>query len=57
MEYEICFINYFSEDEKQKATKFIDDNFNDLELHQGYNYSIDVSDAIHRTANVDIEIF
>lgn len=56
MQYEIDFINYFNDEEKTKVIKYIEKNFNELELHAGGNYSVDVSDAVKRTASVDIYV-
>ena len=42
------------EEETQKILNYIHDNMNDLELHDGWNYAVDVSDAIGRTFNADI---
>lgn len=55
--YEINFIKNFNNEEKEKIEIFVDNNFNELELHPGYNNSVDVSDAIGRTAWVDIEVY
>lgn len=55
--YEINFIKNFNDEEKEKIEIFVDDNFNELELCLGYNHSVDVSDAIGRTAWVDIEVY
>ena len=57
MNYEINFIKYFNDEEKEKVTAYVEENFNDLDLDKGYNYSVDVSDAIGRTASIDIEVF
>ena len=57
MQYEIDFINYFNDEEKTKVADYIEENFNELELHAGGNYSVDVSDAVRRTANVDIYVY
>ena len=54
--YKINFVNHFTEEEKTKILEYVKNNIEDLELKNGYNYSIDVSEAIGRTANVDIEI-
>lgn len=56
MKYEINFIKYFSDEEKKEVAKFIEENFEDLELHSGYNCAVDVSEAIGRTSNVDIDV-
>lgn len=56
-DFKIDFIKYFNDEERQKIEQFVDNNFNELELHLGYNYSVDVSDAIGRTAWVDIEVY
>lgn len=53
MNYSIGFRN-LNEFEMKKVKIYIKENLQDLELHEGYNYAIDVSDAIGRTANVDI---
>lgn len=57
MRYEINFINHFSDSEQEKIKEFVAANYEYLELHLGSNFAIDVSDAIGRTANVDIEVF
>ena len=54
--YKINFINYFTEEEKSKILEYVKNNIEDLELKNGYNCSIDVSEAIGRTANIDIEL-
>ena len=54
--YKINFINYFTEEEKAKILEYVKNNLEDLELKNGYNCSIDVSEAIGRTANIDIEL-
>ena len=54
--YKISFINHFTEEEKAKISEYVKNNLEDLELKNGYNYLIDVSEAIDRTANVDIEL-
>ena len=54
--YKINFINHFTEEEKAKILEYVKNNIEDLELKNGYNYSIDVSEAIDRTASVDIEL-
>ena len=54
--HKINFINHFTEEEKAKILEYVKNNLNDLELKNGYNYSIDISEAIGRTANVDIEL-
>ena len=54
--YKINFINHFTEEEKAKILEYVKNNIDDLELKKGDNYSIDISEAIGRTANVDIEI-
>lgn len=54
--YEINFIKNFNDEEKEKTKIFVDTNFDELELRPGYNHSVDVSDAIGRTAWVDIEV-
>lgn len=56
MKYEINFIKYFSDEEKEKISNYIEENFEDLELHSGCNYAVDVSDVIGRTSNVDIDV-
>lgn len=50
---EIRFINADKE-ETQKILDYINENVQDLELHEGWNYAVDVSDAIGRTFNADI---
>lgn len=54
--YKINFINYFTEEEKNKILEYVKNNIDDLELKNNYNYSVDVSEAVGRTANVDIEL-
>lgn len=54
--YKINFINYFTEEEKNKILEYVKNNINDWELKNNYNYSVDVSAAVGRTANVDIEL-
>ena len=54
--YKINFINHFTEEEKAKIVEYVKNNIEELELKNGYNYSIDVSEAIDRTASVDIEL-
>lgn len=54
--YKINFINNFTKEEKTKILEYVKNNINDLELKNGYNYLIDVSEAIGRTANIDIEL-
>ena len=54
--YKINFINHFTEEEKTKILEYVKNNIDDLELKKGYNCSIDVSEAIGRTANIDIEL-
>ena len=54
--YKINFINHFTKQEKTKILEYVKNNIEDLELKNGYNYSIDVSEAIGRTANIDIEL-
>ena len=54
--YKINFINHFTEEEKTKILEYVKNNIEDLELKNGYNYSIDVSESIGRTANIDIEL-
>lgn len=54
--YKINFINHFTTEEKTKILDYVKNNIDDFELKSGYNYSVDVSDAIGRTANVDIEL-
>ena len=54
--YKINFINHFNEEEKTKILEYVKNNIEDLELKNGYNYSIDVSESIGRTANIDIEL-
>lgn len=54
--YKINFINHFTKEEKTKILEYVKNNIDDLELKNGYNYSIDVSEAIDRTANIDIEL-
>ncbi len=53
----IDFIKYFSDDEKVKVEDWVSENLQDLSLHTGWNYAVDVTDVVGRTANVDIEIF
>ena len=55
--FEINFINHFTTEEKTKILEYMQNNVNDLELKNGVNYSVDVSEVIGRTANIDIEIF
>lgn len=43
-----------NDEETQKILDYIHENMNDLELHDGWNYAVDVTDAIGRTANADI---
>lgn len=43
-----------NDEETQKILDYIHENMNDLELHDGCNYAVDVTDAIGRTANADI---
>lgn len=54
--YKINFINFFTEEEKAKILEYVKNNINDFELKKGYNCSIDVSEAIGRTASVDINL-
>ena len=54
--YKINFINHFTKEEKAKILEYVKTNLDDLELKKGYNCSIDVSEAIGRTASVDIEL-
>lgn len=54
--YKINFINHFTEEEKAKILEYVKNNINDFELKKGYNCSIDVSEAIGRTASVDINL-
>ena len=54
--YKINFINHFTKEEKAKILEYVKNNIDDLELKNGYNCSIDVSEAIGRTANIDIEL-
>ena len=54
--YKINFINHFTKEEKTKILEYVKNNIDDLELKNGYNFSIDVSEAIGRTANIDIEL-
>ena len=54
--YKINFINHFTEEEKTKILEYVKNNIEDLELKNGYNYSIDISESIGRTANIDIEL-
>lgn len=54
--YKINFINHFTEEEKAKILEYVKNNINDFELNKGYNCSIDVSEAIGRTASVDINL-
>ncbi len=51
--FEIDFVKYFDETEKEAVVNYIYENFDDLDLHDGFN-NVDVSKAIHRTANVDV---
>lgn len=55
MNYKIDFRN-LNNNEKELTENYIKENFDDLNLHLGYNYAIDVTDAIGRTANVDIYV-
>lgn len=49
----ISFVKYFTEEEKE----IILANVGIIEdLHTGWNYAVDVTDFIGRTANVDIEV-
>lgn len=57
MKYEVNFNNYFSNEEKEKVLDYVSENFDELELKKGMNYGVDVSDAIGRTSNVDVEVF
>ena len=57
MKYEINFIRYFSEDEQEEIENYVAENIEYMDLHQGLNCAVDVSDVIGRTANVDIEVF
>ena len=54
--YKINFINHFTKEEKAKILEYVKNNIEDLELKNGYNYSIDISESIGRTANIDIEL-
>ena len=54
--YKINFINHFAEEEKSKILEYVKNNLEDFELKNGCNCSIDVSEAIGRTANIDIEL-
>ena len=54
--YKINFINNFTKEEKAKILEYVKNNIEDLELKNGYNYSIDISESIGRTANIDIEL-
>ena len=54
--YKINFINHFTKEEKTKILEYVKNNIEDLELKNGYNYSIDISESIGRTANIDIEL-
>lgn len=54
--FEIDFVKYFNDEEKNEVKKFVGENIADMELHGGWNYSVDVSDAVNRTANVDIYV-
>ena len=54
--YKINFINHFTKQEKAKILEYVKNNLEDLELKKGFNYSIDVSEAIGRTANIDINL-
>ena len=54
--YKINFINHFTKQEKTKILEYVKNNIEYLELKNGYNYSIDVSESIGRTANIDIEL-
>ncbi len=54
--FEIDFVKYFNDEEKNEVKKFVSENIADMELHRGWNYSVDVSDAVNRTANVDIYV-
>ena len=54
--YKINFINHFTEEEKTKILEYVKNNIEDFELKKGYNCSIDVSEAVGRTANIDIEL-
>lgn len=53
--YKINFINHFTKEEKNKILEYVKSNIDDLELENNYNCSIDISEAIGRTANIDIE--
>ena len=49
----VSFVKHFTEEEKSiilANVNVIDD------LHDGWNYAVDVTDFIERTANVDIEV-
>lgn len=50
---EVIFNNYFSTEEKVKVINYVEQMD---DLHTGMNYCVDVSDAIHRTANVDVNV-
>ena len=51
----IDFVKNFSDEERNLIKKYVEENQQDLNLHTGVNYAVDVSDAIDRTASVDIE--
>lgn len=58
MKYEIIYVKYFNDSEKERVAEYVEKNINDFEdLHSGINYAVDVSKAIGRTANVDIEVY
>lgn len=58
MKYTVNFVKHFNEEEKTKVLEYIADNIRDFEeLKLGDNYGVDVSKAIGRTANIDIEVY
>ena len=46
MKYTVDFVKYFSDKEKELILTYIQDNINELSLHDGYNCGVDISDAI-----------
>ena len=52
--YDVDFVKFFTDEEKEKVLNYLNENIEDKELHSGWNYAVDVSAAIKRTANVDI---
>ena len=54
--YKINLINHFTEEEKSKILEYVNNNLEDSNTKNQYTHSIDVSEAIGRTANIDIEL-